>query len=414
MAMGTLYCTSFMPYLELFEPRSIYISELRLQHAWKQSLWKQSRYDLCGRAIKILSPGRHNHSDGPDFLDAKILLDGKLLNGDIEVHHRASDWYAHKHHLDPAYNHCILHVVFQATENPIDARCEAGKLLPTCHVSLEEVWDIEPPGACRIFTPDKDLYFKLLQKNGWERVNKKVRYFYDNRLRFPGDVMLYWGLFKACGYRYNEENMIKLFIRFPWSAYCDELLDKRDIIPMLNKLAGFSLKDKEHIDIRWTRSRTRPAHFPEKRVAWLGKLMTVYYRTSLTDILYETFYQKETIENLYFILFQLDEVVSPGIGIQREMLMNAVLTLMEAMRIDKGDKEPVFSTIRREIENCTMPHAYGAVRRFHEQHGISEKDKRQRNWLVSQGVLNIRDLYCSQGMQLNCPICLMDEETAGC
>ena len=102
--MGTLYSTSFMPYLELFEPRSVYVSELRLQHAWKNLLWKQTRRDSKGRTIRILSPGRHNHSDGPDFLDASIMLDEKLLNGDIELHHRTSDWYAHKHHLDPAYN----------------------------------------------------------------------------------------------------------------------------------------------------------------------------------------------------------------------------------------------------------------------------------------------------------------------
>jgi len=87
--------------------------------------------------------------------------------------------------------------------------------------------------------PIKKHISAYYKKQGWERVNKKVRYFYDNRLRFPSDVMLYWGLFKACGYRYNEENMIKLFVLFPWAAYCDELMDGRDIIPMLNDLAGF-------------------------------------------------------------------------------------------------------------------------------------------------------------------------------
>ena len=407
--MGTLYSTSFMPYLELFEPRSVYVSELRLQHAWKNLLWKQTRRDSKGRTIRILSPGRHNHSDGPDFLDASIMLDEKLLNGDIELHHRTSDWYAHKHHLDPAYNQCILHVIFHQTDNSTDVRCENGRHLPTCQISLEEIFNIEPPGVCRIFTPDKEMYFTLLQKQGWDRVNKKVRYFYDNRLRFPGDVMLYWGLFKACGYRYNEENMIKLFIRFPWAAYCNELLDRRDIIPMLNELAGFSPQSTDKNDIRWTYSRTRPAHFPERRVAWLGKLMTMYYRSSLADILYETCYQKGTINDLYITLFKLQDVNSPGVGIQKEMLMNTVLSLMEAMRKDKGDKEPIYSTIRKEIENCIIPQAYGVVKRFHDQHGISEKDKRQRNWLISQGVLNIRDHYCLQGMQLSCPICLMDE-----
>ena len=406
--MRTTYRTSFTPYLELFEPRAIYISELRLQHAWKNSLWKQMRYDSRGRTIRILSPGRHNHSDGPDFLDARMMLDEKLLNGDIELHHRASDWYAHKHNMDPAYNQCILHVVFHHPGGSAGARCEAGNLLPACYISLEEVLDIEPPGSCRIFTADKETYFCILQKQGWERVNKKVRYFYDNRLRFPSDVMLYWGLFKACGYRYNEENMIKLFVLFPWAAYCDELMDGRDIIPMLNDLAGFFPGESDKKDIRWTRSRTRPAHFPEKRVAWLGKLMTTYYRASLSDILYETFHQKETINALYFTLFSLPGINSPGTGLQKEILMNTVLPLMEAMRKDKKDKEPTYSLIRKEIENCTIKQVYGTVKRFHDQHGICEKDKRQNNWLISQGALNIRDHYCSQGMQLSCPICLMD------
>ena len=410
--MGTVYSTSFTPYLELFEPRSVYVSELRLQHAWKNSLWKQIRYDSIGRTVRILSPGRHNHSDGPDFLDASIMLDEKLLHGDIELHHRASDWYAHKHHIDPAYNRCILHIIFNPPGSSGDVHCEDGRYLPTCHISLEEILNIEPPGACRIFTPDKEAYFNLLQKQGWERVNKKIRYFYDNRLRFPGDIMLYWGLFKACGYRYNEENMIKLFIRFPWAAYCDELLDRQDIIPTLNELAGFSIRRADINDIRWTRSRTRPAHFPERRVAWLGKLMTMYYRSSLADILYESCYQKKTINNLYVMLFKLHDVNSPGATIQKEMLMNTVLTIMAAMRREKGDKEPIYSTIRKEIENCTIPQAYGTVKRFHNQHGISQKDKRQRNWLLSQGVLNIRDLYCSQGLQLSCPVCLMDDVTS--
>ncbi|MCF7831949.1 MAG: DUF2851 family protein [Candidatus Marinimicrobia bacterium] len=405
--MGTIYRTSFTPYLELFEPRSVYISELRLQHAWKNSLWKQTRYDTKGRKLRILSPGRHNHSDGPDFLDARIMLDEKLLSGDIELHHRPSDWYAHDHHIDHAYDHCILHIVFHEPRSSADARCAARNVLPTCYISLEEVLDMKPPGSCRIFSPNKENYFDLLYKQGWTRVNKKVRYFYDNRLRFPSDVMLYWGLFKACGYRYNEENMIKLFVRFPWAAYCDGLLDRQDIIPILNELGGFSAKKSN--EIRWTRSRTRPVHFPENRVDWLGRLMTLYYRASLSGILYETCRQKGNINEIKFILYNSTTISPPGTFLQKEILLNTILPLMEAMRKENGDKEPLYSLIRDKIENSQTPIVYGVVKRFHDQHDIEEKDKRQRNWLISQGVLNIHDQYCSQGMQINCPICLMDE-----
>jgi hypothetical protein len=108
-------------------------------------------------------------------------------------------------------------------------------------------------------------------------------------------------------------------------------------------------------------------------------------------------------------LFDLPEINPPGTALQKEMFMNTILPLLESMRKEKGDKEPIYSMIRKMIENCTITQAYGTVKRFHDQHGIDTKDRRQRNWLISQGVLSIRDNYCSQGMQLNCPICLMEE-----
>jgi Protein of unknown function (DUF2851) len=406
--MGTLYRTSFTPYLELFEPRSIYISELRLQHAWKNNLWKIFRKDEKGRNIKILSPGRHNHSDGPDFIDASMLIDGKLYGGDVEIHHRASDWYAHKHQLDPAYNRCILHVVFHQPNSMAPARCANGNILPVCYIPLEEAMKVEPPGECRIFKADREKYLELLKREGWKRVNKKVRYFYDNRLRFPNDVMLYWGLFKACGYRYNEDNMIQLFVRFPWAAYCDELLDRKDIIPMLKELAGFSEHKDQENPIRWTYSRTRPAHFPEKRVSWLGRLMTMYYRASLSGILYETCTSETKITKSTAVLFRIPDITPPGTSIQKEMLLNVVIPLLEAMRKEYRGNESLKIKLKDTIENSKISQAYGVVRTFHEKHGIPAKDAMFKNWLISQGVLNIRDNYCSQGLQLSCPICLMD------
>lgn len=406
--MGTKYCKRFTPYLELFEPPSAYISELRLQYAWKNTLWKIPRTDLRGRSIRILSPGRHNHSDGPDFIDAKIMLGGKLCTGDIELHRRSAEWYAHKHHIDEKYNNCILHIVFQSSNNTMETRCKDGHILPICCIPLHEVLDLEPPGSCRIFKPDETQYFNILKKQGWERVNKKTRYFYENRLRFPGDVMLYWGLFKACGYRYNEDNMIKLFIRFPWAAYCDELIDRNDIMPMLRELAGFTQSNIEFEPIRWTHSRTRPVHFPELRVDWLGKLMTKYFRASLSGILFDLCKNSDDLLVQINKMLTIPEAQTPGAAIIRELSLNTILPLMEAMRKDLGEE----GILRRNIINCiektNLPSSYGTVKRFHDRHGIEENDKQRRNWLVSQGVLNIQDHYCSQGMQLSCPICLLE------
>lgn len=407
--MGTIYRHSFTPYLELFEPRSAYVSELRLQHAWKNGLWKVERRDKAGRHINILSPGRHNHSDGPDFLDASIMLNGKLLSGDIELHVKPLDWFHHKHHLDHAYDNCILHVVFSHADGTAGATCANGRVLPTCEIPLEEVLAGSPRESCRKFKPDEKTYFELLKEQGRDRVNKKIRYFYDHRLRFPGDVMLYWGLFKACGYRYNEENMIRLFVRFPWAAYCDGLIDKKDILPMLTELAGFSTGGVDFHPIRWTYSRTRPKHFPECRVDWLGKLMTRYYGASVSGMIYEICREYGNLLQVVNDLFAFPGAVAPGPTLRLEMIMNTILPLMEAQRMENQDKGELKKMIRHHFESTKLSRQYGCVKRFHDHHGIEEHDVRRRNWLISQGVLNIQDHYCSQGMQLSCPICLMEE-----
>ena len=408
--MGTKYYRCFTPFLELFEPPAAYLSELRLQHAWKHDLWNKLYTAKDGRSLKIVSVGHHNHSDGPDFLGSQILLGGKLLTGDIELHHRAKDWYAHGHHLDAKYNRCILHVVFHSSGGNVDAKCLSGKTLPECYIPIEDVLGLEPPGSCRIFKPDDTVYFSTLQKYGWERVKEKIRYYFDNRLRFPNDVMLYWGLFKAAGYRYNEENMIRLFVQFPWAAFSDILLDRKDIVPMLAELAGFSPKQKDTNVIPWTFSRTRPGHFPENRVKWLGGLMEYYYGTSLSDVIYDILESTKDLSKVKSILFKNEDVHgAPGQMIQQEIMLNTILPLAEAMRREKKQSGSLGGFIRQCYLDVRIPAPYGCVRRFHEKHGINENDSRQKNWLAGQGVLFIKDHYCSQGMQLVCPICLMEE-----
>lgn len=61
--------------------------------------------------FKVLNPGKLNRHGGPDFLEASIQIENVELSGAIEVHTHASEWFHHKHHLDPAYNQVVLHIV---------------------------------------------------------------------------------------------------------------------------------------------------------------------------------------------------------------------------------------------------------------------------------------------------------------
>jgi hypothetical protein len=409
------YLYSFKAYLEMFEPRKAYISEMRLQYAWKRSLWKRKCYCGDGKEVWVLCPGRHNFSDGPDFMNSQVMIGEKLITGDIEIHHYASDWYAHGHHHDPAYNSCVLHVVFHPPGEKTYSIKKNKQVIPICYIPLEEVLDLPPEGSCVAHKVDPVLYFDILIKYGWLRVDQKIRYFYQNSMRFPGDVMLYWGIFKACGYRYNEENMINLFMSFPWENYCATRINVHDIKNILEELAGFGRNTEAANGINWTYSRTRPAHFPERRVQWLGNLLTRNFGKNISAILYEKYRQDDLRETMK-ILFDSDaesfiKQLCPGPAIRREIVLNTVLPLIESMRLAKRGESELGHKIRREILRATLPQTYGVADRFHELHGIDKKDKRKKNWLTSQGVLYIRDHFCCQDLQSCCPVCMLSKTT---
>jgi len=87
-----------------------------LHHIWKYQKFKNSEDLKTNQAesLQILSVGRHNkNQSGPDFFNAKVKIGQQVWAGNVEIHIKSSDWYAHKHENDPAYDNVILHVVWE-------------------------------------------------------------------------------------------------------------------------------------------------------------------------------------------------------------------------------------------------------------------------------------------------------------
>lgn len=85
--------------------------EKLLHYCWKHRLFSSQILTTAkGSSVEVVDVGLHNHNDGPDFFNAKILIDGVLHVGNVELHVRSGDWYLHHHEIDPHYNNVVLHV----------------------------------------------------------------------------------------------------------------------------------------------------------------------------------------------------------------------------------------------------------------------------------------------------------------
>lgn len=93
----------------------------RYQENLIQWVWKNLEFNVQtlettgGEVVKIINQGTKNSGDGPDFLNAHLLIGKMEWHGSVEIHVDAKDWNSHHHEKNHLYNGVILHVVL---ENP--------------------------------------------------------------------------------------------------------------------------------------------------------------------------------------------------------------------------------------------------------------------------------------------------------
>ena len=103
--------------------------EQLLHYVWKHKLWPLYALTTTDdRLVEVIDPGLYNRRNaGPDFFNAKVRIGSTLWVGNVEIHTNASDWYAHGHDRDSAYDNVVLHVVGNADVNVKNSR---GDYLP--------------------------------------------------------------------------------------------------------------------------------------------------------------------------------------------------------------------------------------------------------------------------------------------
>ncbi len=89
------------------------MNELQLQKRLQKLLSEPSRVWITesGKQLQVLSPGRINPYEGPDFTNFGVLLDGKIVTGEVEFHKNSLDWLYHNHSINQLYQNVFLHIV---------------------------------------------------------------------------------------------------------------------------------------------------------------------------------------------------------------------------------------------------------------------------------------------------------------
>lgn len=110
--------------------------EILLHYIWSKGLFLGlPQITTDGRSVEVISMGKHNLDQGPDFFGAVIRIGGVEWSGNVEIHVRASDWYKHGHQHDKAYDNIILHVVREA-DKPVFST--TGQLIAQCELQFPE------------------------------------------------------------------------------------------------------------------------------------------------------------------------------------------------------------------------------------------------------------------------------------
>ena len=100
-----------------------------LHYLWKfKKITFQNLKTTKNEAVEVISVGEHNFNSGPDFFNAKLIINEQLWAGNVEIHIKSSDWYLHNHENDKNYNNVILHVVW---DHDVEVHRANNTSLPT-------------------------------------------------------------------------------------------------------------------------------------------------------------------------------------------------------------------------------------------------------------------------------------------
>lgn len=364
---------------------------------------------------------------------------------------RASDWWAHRHHDDPAYHRVILHVamwpdVKVGTGGPQAMLLALNKYLGgTASLSQGR----QSTMACRGMARAKTDIVEFLDTAGDKRLLAKSARFEADLAETEAGQCLYQGIMAALGYSKNRAPFLDLARRLPLrtlefiaQANADDeeylaqtqglMLGTAGLLPSQRRITPSNDRWVEKLEAYWTSftpSRTmsfrdwhlfrvRPVNFPARRVAAMSYLCLRYREEGLLDWVLKTVRESaaDWLERGLMVVaadgywashfdFTLDSVLrSPTLlGRDRaaDIVVNVILPLAMALGKLAGQSQlqskatELYRGHPRLMENTLERHM---SRQIGVDRSLINSARRQ------QGLIYIYEALCTQGRCCYCPL----------
>ena len=244
------------------------VAERVVQRIWLQQDFSATPARLVdGRSLQVLAPGRWNLLGGPDFKEARLVIEGREVTGDVEVHFHAADWTAHGHATNPDYARVVLHVLLfppapgaRRQRRSDGVEIPALVLLPLLHRDLEDYaaddalerltarddWRVIEELANRPLTERRESLRELARAR-WQR---KVVHAQQRIDRLGWSTAAHHTALEILGYRANRVPMLAAAERFPLAQW----VRAETPAAALRGVTG------------WQRQGVRPANRPSSRL----------------------------------------------------------------------------------------------------------------------------------------------------
>ncbi len=411
-------------------------------------LWQYQQFDstnlktTMGEELQVVSVGFRNTNAGPDFSNARILIGGMAWAGNVEMHLKTSDWHAHNHDKDLAYQSVVLHVVWEADTN---IHRPDGTLLPT--LSLKNLAD---EGLLKNYQQllqnsatilcanqlegiNKIYIFSMLDRALTHRLEHKAAFVHELLKRHQNDweETAYQLLAYNFGFKINADPMLRLAQQLPLKVLQKHrnglaqieavMLGQAGFLDKVEQIDGYveaarrehhffvskyDLKNKKMNAHEWKFLRLRPANFPTVRIAQLAALIQKH------ESLFSLFINVEKVDDFqkllkveqsgywqnHYVLAKSTESKVPNLGKSsiENVLINTVVPLLVAYSQHRSNRDYLDKAIQ-VLEQ--LPAEHNHITGEWENLGLKIKTA-----FDSQATIELYNNFCTNKKCLSCNI----------